>query len=405
MLDHAEAKRRILEEVTPLPAEERPFSECLGAVLATALVAPHPMPRFDNSAVDGFAVRAVEVTSASATSPVSLQSLGYVPAGNPGDWELQPGQCVQVATGAPTPRGADAVVMKEDATLHEDGRVSIREAVRPRENMRYQGEDINTGEELFPEGTRIGAAQLSVLATMGFTQAPVTQTVRVGIVSTGSELLEVHETPGPGQIRESNRFMLEALIREEGALPEVVAKAPDEEAALRTLFLQALEADIALISGGVSVGEKDLTKRVLEELGVEPIFWKVRVKPGKPLFFGRRGRTLVFGLPGNPASSFVLFEEFVRPALRKLQGRRRLEEPMVSATLDADVVEQASRLQFLRGQLRFADGRYWVQPLPVQGSHSISSLVRGNCLIRIEPDSGVVPAGTEVPIRLLRNEI
>ena len=405
MLDHAEAKRRILEEVSPLPAEERPFACCHGAVLATALLAPHPMPRFDNSAVDGYAVRAAEVASASAATPVLLTSLGYVPAGNPGDWTLQAGQCVQVATGAPTPKGADAVVMKEDATRHDDGSVSIREAVRLRENMRYCGEDIGAGDELFPAGTRIGAAQLSVLATMGFTQVPVTRTVRVGIVSTGSELLEVHESPGPGQIRESNRFMLEALVREEGAHPEVVAKAPDEEEALRELFLRALEGDLALISGGVSVGEKDLTKRVLEQLGVEPLFWKVRVKPGKPLFFGRRGSTLVFGLPGNPASSFVLFEEFVRPALRKMQGRRSLEEPMVSATLEAEVLEQASRLQFLRGQLRFAEGRYWVRPLPIQGSHSISSLVRGNCLIRIEPDSGVIPGGTEVPVRLLRNEI
>lgn len=404
MLTHAEAKQQILETAGPLSTEECAFSELRGRVLAETIQAPHGMPLFDNSSVDGYAVRAADVVEASPEHPVSLKRLGYIPAGDSGDFELRQGECVQIATGAPLPQGADAVVMKEDCTASK-AQIEVRLAVRVAENVRFQGEDIQAGEELLAPGQLLGASQLAVLATMGFPRVTTFRRLTASVVSTGSELLEIDQTPGPGQIRESNRFMLEALLLEEHCQVPLVTKAPDEETALRDVFEQALSCDLALISGGVSVGEKDLTKRVLEEMGVEGIFWKVRVKPGKPLFFGRRGETIVFGLPGNPASSFVLFEEFVRPALRQMQGRSVLEEPMVSATLEDDLRESANRMQFLRAQVRFAQDRYWVRPLPMQGSHSISSLVRGNALIRVEPDSGIIPAGTSMPVRLLQNEI
>ena len=366
MLDYAAARALVFEHTRPLSHELRPLPEARGFAAAEDLRASHPLPLFDNSAMDGYAVRSEEVSEAGEGGPVLLENLGYIPAGDPGDFQVGPGQCAQIATGAPVPPGADAVVMKEDVRVNGQ-QVAVLKALRRHENLRFRGEDIAEGRVIIAQGTRIGPAQISVLASFGFVEVPVIRPPSVSIVSTGNELVEVQEQPGPGQLRESNRYML--------------------------------------ISGGMSVGDHDFTKSTFAELGIERLFWKIRVKPGKPLFFGRRGDTLVFGLPGNPSSSYVLFGEFVRPAIRKMMGLRDLELPMVNAVLAEPVSECIPRMQFLRAQLWESGGEYRVRQLPFQGSNSIGSLVDSNALIQVEPNTPGLPAGTRVRVRPLNNSI
>ena len=294
--------------------------------------------------------------------------------------------------------------MKEDIEI-EDSKIRFTRSIQEKENVRYQGEDIPEGDTIITTGTVIGPAQIATLATFGFSQVPVHRVPKVIIVSTGSELIDVVGKPAEGQIRESNRFMLAGMVRQEYCEMLKISMIPDLPELLNEEFEEALKADVALICGGMSVGEKDFAKQLLKELGVEEIFWKIKFKPGKPLFFGRRGKTWVFGLPGNPASSYVLFEEFVRPALRKMMGRRVLEESMVKATLETPITKTYNRLHFMRGLLHEENGEFHVRPLKFQGSHSIGSLVASNALIRVEADSPSIPAGNKVFVRPLRNEI
>jgi len=311
---------------------------------------------------------------------------------------------MQIATGAPLPKGSDSVVMKENIEI-EDSKIRFTRSISEKENVRYQGEDIPEGDTIITAGTVIGPAQIATLATFGFSQVPVHRVPKVSIVSTGSELIDVVSQPAEGQIRESNRFMLAGMVMQEYCEMLKISMVPDLPQVLNEAFEEALKADMTLICGGMSIGEKDFARPILKELGVEEIFWKIKFKPGKPLFFGRKGKKWIFGLPGNPASSYVLFEEFVRPALRKMMGRRVLEESMVKATLEIPITKTYSRLHFMRGLLHEENGEFRVRPLKFQGSHSIGSLVASNALIRVEADSPSIPAGSKVSVRPLRNEI
>ena len=404
MLSYEDARALVFEHVKPLEKEQRHLIESQGLALSEDIVAPYGMPLFDNSAVDGYAVQAADLTAASRENPVRLEKLGYISAGDSGKDPLGSGQCVQIATGAPLPAGADTIVMKEDIKL-EESLVCFFQSIPKTENVRYQGEDIPEGRTVIPVGTVIGPAQMAVLATFGFSRVPVRRVPKISIVSTGSELVDVDENPQSGQIRESNRYMLAGMVKQESCELVKMTMVPDIPKILKHEFEDALQADVVLISGGMSVGERDYAKPILKEMGVEEIFWKIKFKPGKPLFFGRRGKTLVFGLPGNPASSYVLFEEFVRPALRQMMGRRILEESMVKAILEESITETYKRMHFMRGQLHEKNGKFRVRPLKFQGSHSIGSLVESNALIRVEANSPVLPKGCQVSVRPLLNEI
>ena len=404
MLSYEDARALVFEHVKPLEKEQRHLIESQGLALSEDIVAPYGMPLFDNSAVDGYAVQAADLTAASRENPVRLEKLGYISAGDSGKDPLGSGQCVQIATGAPLPAGADTIVMKEDIKL-EESLVCFFQSIPKTENVRYQGEDIPEGRTVIPVGTVIGPAQMAVLATFGFSRVPVRRVPKISIVSTGSELVDVDENPQSGQIRESNRYMLAGMVKQESCELVKMTMVPDIPKILKHEFEDALQADVVLISGGMSVGERDYAKPILKEMGVEEIFWKIKFKPGKPLFFGKRGKTLVFGLPGNPASSYVLFEEFVRPAMRQLMGRRILEADMVKARLDESISKTYKRLHFMRGQLLQQNGEYRVRPLNFQGSHSIGSLVESNALIRVEANSPVLPKGCQVSVRPLLNEI
>ena len=404
MLNYEDARALVFEHVVPLEKGQRPLTESQGLALSEDILAPHGMPLFDNSAVDGYAVQAADLADASRENPVRLKKLGYISAGDSGEDSICSGQCVQIATGAPLPPGADAAVMKEDIEL-EESHVRFFQSIPKTENVRFQGEDIPEGRIVIPAGTVIGPAQMAVLATFGFAKVPVRRVPKVSIVSTGSELVDVEEKPQAGQIRESNRYMLAGMVKQESCKLLKMSMVPDVPEILKQEFEAALQADVLLVSGGMSVGDKDYAKPVLKEMGVEEIFWKIKFKPGKPLFFGRRGKTLVFGLPGNPASSYVLFEEFVRPALRQMMGRRILEESMVKAILEESITKTYKRMHFMRGQLHEKNGKFRVRPLKFQGSHSIGSLVESNALIRVEANSPVLPKGSQVSVRPLLNEI
>ena len=404
MLNYEDARALVFQNVKPLEKCTRPLTESQGLALSDDIIAPHGIPSFDNSGVDGYAVQAQDLAQASAENPVLLENLGYIAAGDSVNEKVNSGQCMQIATGAPLPKEADSVVMKEDIEV-EDSKIRYTQSIQAKKNVRYHGEDIPEGDTIIPAGTVIGPVQIATLATFGFSQVPVHQVPKVSIVSTGSELIDVVGQPAEGQIRESNRFMLAGMVRQEYCEILKISMIPDLPELLNEEFEEALKADVTLICGGMSIGEKDFAREILKELGVEEIFWKIKFKPGKPLFFGRRGKTWVFGLPGNPASSYVLFEEFVRPALRKMMGRRVLEESMVKATLETPITKTYNRLHFMRGLLHEENGEFRVRPLKFQGSHSIGSLVASNALIRVEADSPSMPAGSMVSVRPLRNEI
>ena len=404
MLNYEDARALVFQNVKPLEKCTRPLTESQGLALSDDILAPHGIPSFDNSGVDGYAVQAQDLAQASADNPILLENLGYIAAGDSVNEKVYSGQCMQIATGAPLPKEADSVVMKEDIEV-EDSKIRYTQSIQAKENVRYHGEDIPEGDTIISAGTVIGPAQIATLATFGFSQVPVHQVPKVSIVSTGSELIDVVGQPAEGQIRESNRFMLAGMVRQEYCEILKISMIPDLPELLNEEFEEALKADVTLICGGMSIGEKDFARPILKELGVEEIFWKIKFKPGKPLFFGRRGKTWVFGLPGNPASSYVLFEEFVRPALRKMMGRRVLEESMVKATLETPITKTYNRLHFMRGLLHEENGEFRVRPLKFQGSHSIGSLVASNALIRVEADSPSMPAGSMVSVRPLRNEI
>ena len=404
MLDYEDARALVFENVKPLEKWLCPLTEAQGLALSEDILASHGIPLFDNSAVDGYAVKAADLADASQEHPVRLEKRGYISAGDTGEEQIVSGQCVQIATGAPLPPGADTTVMKEDTEL-EASHVRFFQGIPKTENIRYYGEDIAEGQTVIGTGTVIGPAQLAVLATFGFAEVPVRRVPKISIISTGSELVDVEQTPQAGQIRESNRYMLAGMVKQESCELVKMSMVPDIPKILKQEFEEALQSDVALISGGMSVGDKDFAKPLLKEIGVEQIFWNIKFKPGKPLFFGRRGKTLVFGLPGNPASSYVLFEEFVRPTLRQMMGRRILEEGMVKARLVEAILKTHKRLHFIRGQLYEKNGEYHVRPLDFQGSHSIGSLVESNALIRVEANSPSLPKGCHVSVRPLINEI
>jgi len=404
MLTYEDARSLVIEHVKPLGKRNCPLNESQGLALSEDILAPHGLPLFDNSAVDGYAVQALDLDDASPEKPVHLKKLGYISAGDSVEVQIDSGQCLKIATGAPIPPGADTVVMKEDIVLN-GSHVNFSQLISKKENVRFQGEDIPEGRKIIMAGTVIGPAQLAMLATFGYTQVPVHYLPKISIVSTGSELVDIGVMPEAGQIRESNRFMLAGMVKQESCELVKISMVPDIPELLKKNFEESLQANVAIFSGGMSVGDRDFARPLLKEMGVEEIFWKIKFKPGKPLFFGRRGKTLVFGLPGNPASSYVLFEEFVRPALRKLMGRKILEETMVKATLDEPITKIENRMHFMRGQLSEKNGELRVRPLKFQGSHSIGSLVESNALIRVEACSAELPKGSKVLVRPLQNEI
>ncbi len=406
MLAAERALGLILETVVPLPPEAFALADARGLVLAESLSAPIDLPGFDNSAMDGYAVRAADLVGARPAMPMRLPLRGQVFAGDAGRAPLSPGTCALITTGAPLPPGADAVVPKEKIRVSEY-EIIFSETVAAGDHVRRAGEDVRAGTPVLDAGERLGPGSLALLASLGFARVPVTPPPGVLIVPTGSELVPPGSERGPGQIYESNGTMLQALLARDGVPARVLVPPRDERAVLRATLEGALaEADVVLVSGGVSVGDRDFVREELKTVGIREIFWRVAIKPGKPFYFGTGagpgpGLRYVFGLPGNPASAFVVFEEFIRPALRKMLGRRVLRTPTVAARLEQAVKPAPDRLSYLRARLARRGDRFYADPFAFQGSHGLAPLALANALVLIPPGTERLPAGTVVSARVL----
>jgi molybdopterin molybdotransferase len=399
-----EARSRVLQEALPLSVESRPTTEALGMVVAEDVIAPFSIPPFDNSAMDGFAVRARDTDRAKPNDGVELVLAETIAAGEVATNRLERGQAIKIMTGAPIPANADAVVQSE-LTLEASGRVQIFERVRPGSNIRRAGEDVEAGSRALPAGSVLGPAEIGLLAGLGLARVSVHRRPRVAIVSTGSELVELDQPLGPGQIHNSNSYTLFALCRQLGVEPDVLGIVPDDYDATRAILSEGLERDVLLTSGGVSVGEFDFVKEVHRELGVEQRLWGVAMKPGKPMMFGVRGRTLVFGLPGNPASAMVSFELFVRPALLRLMGHRATTRPLYKAVVGEDLKNTDGRVHVVRVRA-WREGKTWrVSTTGSQSSARLRSMIGANGLIFVPGDPAGVVAGEEVDLLLLREEL
>ena len=374
----------MLARARPLAAEDVPVTRAAGRVVAESATAITDLPPFDISAMDGYAVRA-------ADTPGSLTIVGHSAAGLPETRSLASGEAIVISTGAVVPDGADAVVPVERTS----GDVEV-ESVRPGENIRRRGGDARTGDVIVERGDVLRPAQLGALAAAGIAIVRCTRRPRVSVIATGSELRAPGEQLAPGEIYESNTVLLAAQLESAGAEVTVLASVGDDERATRDALERGLESDVLVTSGGVSVGPHDLVRAALAELGVEEVFWRVAVRPGKPIAFAIRGETLVFGLPGNPVSSLVGFELFVRPALLALQGARDPGPAYLPGVLGATVQRNEHRDELVRARTRIAEGAVVLEPLTGQESHMIVRSAAASALVLVPRGSGVLADGAQV---------
>jgi molybdopterin molybdotransferase len=372
--------------------------EALGRVLAENIVSSIAVPGHDNAAMDGYALRFADVAPNQETR---LQRIGVSFAGHPFDGEIGAGQCLRIFTGAMMPRGADTVVMQEHTREENGTAILAPNAVTALgQNRRFAGEDIAPGATVFTRGQRIHAAELGMLASLGIAEVPVYRRLRVAFFSTGDELVSFGTSPAPGQIYDSNRYALYGMLQQLGVEPIDLGVVADQPEALEaTLLSAAARAEVVITTGGVSVGEADFIKALLERLG-KVLFWKIAMKPGRPLAYGMLGDAHFFGLPGNPVSAMAVFYQFVREALLALQGQTPLPPlPTFRATLTAPVKKAPGRTEFQRGICEMKDGQSVVTPIPAQGSNILSSMSRANCFIVLSMDSGSQPAGAAVDVQ------
>ncbi|HET8542560.1 MAG TPA: gephyrin-like molybdotransferase Glp [Anaeromyxobacter sp.] len=394
-----EARRIILENVVRLGAEVVPALDAVGRVVAEDVTAPSDLPRWDNSAMDGFALRAQD-----AAAPGGLRVSGYVPAGATPSGAVGAGTAVRILTGAPLPPGADTVVPVEH-TEERDGTVRLLRPVAAGANVRRRGEDIRAGEAILPAGTVVGPAELSALASSSRLAVPVVRRARVAILSTGDELVEPGAPLAPGLIHDSNGWALAAAVRQAGAEPAILGIARDDREALRRLLREGLAADALVTSAGVSVGDRDLVREVLDELGTRQLFWKVDIKPGRPTAFALAGRTPVFSLPGNPVATLLTFDQLVRPALLRMMGHARVLRPLVPARLRDGLSRRPGRVEFVRVRLeRTAEGLV-ATSAGDQATGMLKTLLRADGLVVVPADRGSIEAGGAVEVQVLRGEL
>lgn len=402
MLELEDAQQRLLSVIAPRPAETVPLPHAAGRFLAEDIAAPMDLPPFDNSAMDGYAVRAADLASATAQSPVELRLMGQVAAGGTSLAPVAAGTCARIFTGAPLPPGADAVVMQEDTTPVPDapGRIRFQNSAAPAQNVRPRGDDVRQGTGLPRAGIRLTPARLSLLAACGLGAVRVARQPTAGLLATGSELREAGQPLQPGQIYECNRIGLAAQLPSIGAVPRVYPIVADTLPQTRAALTQALpECDALITTGGVSVGELDFVKAAFTDLGGELMFWKVAMKPGKPFAFGRWRDKFFFGLPGNPVSALVTFLLLVRPALLRWQGAGEVFLPSHPGVLAEPLVNRSDRRSFLGVKVDPA-GRVRLSGPPA--SHRIRSFAEADGLVDVAPAT-TLPEGTTVPV--LRWEI
>ncbi len=396
-----EAQATIRRSVRVAESENVSLTEVCGRVLAREIKASFPQPRFDNTAMDGFAVRAADTEGANRDSPVLLVLKGVIPAGGKVDFEIGHGECCQIMTGAPMPSGADAVVKVEDTSGFETTEsVEIFAAVEEGENVRYSGEEISEGEILLEAGTRLGAGEIGVAATFGYGEVVVYRRPRIALFATGDELIEPGLALGDGQIYNSNLHVFAELSDRVGAEITDREVLKDNRDSLISFLKGALAgSDLIVSSGGVSMGRHDYVRDVFLELGVEEHFWRVAQKPGGPFFFGTTDETLIFGLPGNPVSSFICFMEYVWPACELMSGLAPAKK--VTAILETPFPREPVKHRFLTGNVRQKDGRLTASATDKLGSHMFSSSIGANAVLEAAPGKSPLEPGAPVEARLL----
>lgn len=407
MLTVAEAVARILADVPRGPVERVALPEALGRVLASPAISPITLPAWDNSAMDGYAVRGIDVERASAAAPVMLPVLETIAAGGFPSRPLPQASAMRIMTGAPLPEGADTVVRVED-TDGGTASVSVRNARDVGKNIRYRGEDIREGARVLEAGVSVHAAQLGVLASIGSARVDVYARPSVAIMTSGDELVDLdrfEEVRSGRKIVSSNSYTLDALVRAAGGIPMSVGTARDDPADIRARLERAASSDLIITSAGISVGEFDHLRGVLDEMGVELKFWRVKMRPGAPLGFGLLRGTPWIGLPGNPVSTMVTFDLFVRPAIRKMLGHERLFRRPVSVTLEEPVSIGARLTHFLRATVRPGDnGQLLARLTGPQGSGILTSMSRAEALLIVPEDRARVEAGESVHAFLLTED-
>lgn len=388
MISVEEALARILTEISPLNVTRVALPESSGLLLAQDIVAQEDIPPFANSAMDGFALISRD-SQPQHGQPARLRITGEVAAGYVADHSVEEGTCMRIMTGAPVPEGADSVIQVELTRAEGPNSewVEILEAVPPGNNIRPAGEDMQRGQTVLRQGSEIGPWEIGVLATLGWASVPVIRRPHAAILGTGDEVIDVEEPLRPGKIRNSNSYLLEAAVRRAGAIPHRLGVARDTVESLREKFSEAAQYDLIITSGGVSVGDFDLVKNIMSEQG-QINFWRINMRPGKPVAFGHISGVPLLGLPGNPVSAAVTFELFGRPVIRMMLGHTRLVRPQVDVIVEDGISERAMRRHYVRARVEWRDGRFVAHTTGNQGSHIMTSLLNVNALV-IVPEGGV----------------
>ncbi len=400
MIQVDEAREIILSKIATKGVEKVSLDNALGRILAEDIVAQINNPPMDNSAMDGYAVIAADIQPATPDTPVKREVVDNTPAGSVSTVTLTNQQAIRIMTGAPIPQGADAVLMQEDTDKNGSG-IFVNDKAEVGENIRLTGEDVKVGDVVIRKGVTITPSQIGMMAVVGRSNIYVSQRPTVAILSTGDEIIELDGHPTGPCIYNSNGYMLAAQIRSAGGIPCYLGVAMDDEKDLMEKFDWALKCDIVVSSGGVSVGDYDLVKATLEKMGNEMAFWKVAMKPGKPLAFGKIGEVPIFGLPGNPVSSFVSFEQFARPAIKKMMGAKEILPRTVQAKLTRTIHKKTGRLHFMSAIVSWDSGEYTVAPAQEQGSGILKSTVNANGLLVFPLEKDELKNGELVTVQLL----
>ncbi len=409
MLSVEEARSKILAGVEPLGVEKKPILEAMGQVLAEDIYSSSDIPPLDSAAMDGYALRSQDTQGANREKPRLLQVIGEVAAGELPSIEVKPGTAVRIMTGAPLPSGADAIVQFEETDEEERGElipdeIRIFSEARAGKNVRPAGEDIPQGSLVLPQGTVLRPPEIGVLASLGKVRAKVIRRPKVALLATGNELVEAGQPLPPGKIYNSNTFSLAAQVLRCGAIPKILGIAPDDPQLISDRISRALDSDLLITSAGVSVGEYDVVKKVLAELG-EITFWRVRIKPGKPLAFGRLrkngGWIPHLGLPGFPVSSMLSFEQFARPLIFRLMGKKEPKQEVIQAISESRLENKDGRRVFARVKLRRQGNRYLARLTGPQGSGILTSLTQADGLLIVPEGTRIIREGDEVSVQIL----
>jgi molybdopterin molybdotransferase len=400
MIRVEKALTHILNSISPLDLEKTDILNALGRVIGEDIYSNRNIPPRDNSAMDGYALKADDLKGAAVDAPAILETIEDIPAGHLPQKTVGPGQAARIMTGAQIPEGADTVVKVEE-TERDGNRVRIFVDSPWGDNIRYSGEDVKEGDLVISKGTIAGPAEVGMLASLGRSFIKVYQKPLVAIIATGDEIADIDEDTSEGKIISSNSYSIHAQVRECGAVALQTGIAKDRKESLMATFRAALRADVIISSGGVSVGDYDFVKDVMKEMGTNIEFWQVAQRPGKPLAFGTMEGKLVFGLPGNPVSSMITFEEYVRPALLKMMGHEQIFRRTIQATLTEDIKKKSGLKHFIRARVSKEGEKFTVSTTGEQGSGILKSMVLANGIIVLPEDMTSVKKGEEVTVQLI----